>query len=497
MQVVLQLFTTIQDAMYGRQSARCAKTRQFFLRYTDRWSRLPYEELAIEILRINRFMQLQLIRKATVKDPVSSDDDPIFILYHSTAPEIMLDVVKFTSDPEFALGGQIPNFLNYLAIENLTSFLYKGMPTQPYLSEKLFRDLNPELKELLVVLSDDQKWFEAMAIVRMMGIASFSPCCYHWLQKNGDIFEVICRYMYRAPEIIEEKIKAGEVVAKRKDDISMHLLLYRNWDDPVAVARLVGTLTCSHAVFAFYNTMKWSMTDYDVYARHSIVFRRAEVFTHFFRITKQLMIWPNAGQFLNYFVFGIRRCLDMDGAVNDLFIKGLSNSRKHNTPRGIESLKYWSHATIRPTTLGWIVCHALSLNEVFGACACIQILTHVLVNFRNPVVSTVIESIGAELMDLAHLVKFTSALKDEVAVQEIPVQTPILEALLRYAGVSHTVHGQGDTFEGQYIIYVPRILAICAISKLHCAICESLQLQSCTLDTRASLPLNQVGSWVE
>ncbi len=45
-------------------------------------------------------------------------------------------------------------------------------------------------------------------------------------------------------------------------------------------------------------------------------------------------------------------------------------------------------------------------------------------------------------------------------------------------------------------VYVPRILAICAISKLRCAICESLQLQSCTLHTRASPPLNQVGSWV-
>ncbi len=44
--------------------------------------------------------------------------------------------------------------------------------------------------------------------------------------------------------------------------------------------------------------------------------------------------------------------------------------------------------------------------------------------------------------------------------------------------------------------YVPRILAICAISKLCCAICESFQLQSCTLDTRASPPLNQVGCWV-
>ncbi len=45
-------------------------------------------------------------------------------------------------------------------------------------------------------------------------------------------------------------------------------------------------------------------------------------------------------------------------------------------------------------------------------------------------------------------------------------------------------------------VYVPCILAICAISKLRCAVCASLQLQSCTLDTRSSLPLNQVGSWV-
>ncbi len=44
--------------------------------------------------------------------------------------------------------------------------------------------------------------------------------------------------------------------------------------------------------------------------------------------------------------------------------------------------------------------------------------------------------------------------------------------------------------------YVPRILAICTISKLRCAICESLQLQSCTLDTTSSPPLNQVGSLV-
>ncbi len=61
--------------------------------------------------------------------------------------------------------------------------------------------------------------------------------------------------------------------------------------------------------------------------------------------------------------------------------------------------------------------------------------------------------------------------------------------------VSHSKHGTAY-YCNSIILYVPRVFAICAISKLHCAVCESLQLQSCTLDTRASPPLNQVGSWV-
>ncbi len=404
------------------------------------------------MLRINRFLQLQLICRQADKEAPSDGEDPIFILYHGNAPEVMLDIVKFTTDPEFAIGGQSPRVFIYLAIENLTCFLYKGMPTLMYLPEKMFRDLNPELKDLLMVLHDNDRWLEGMAAVRMLGAASFHPYSCRWFSNNVDIFQVVCRYTYRGREAFEERIKAGEITAKRRDDDTNTLLsLYRSWDDTVALARLVGTLTCSFAVCAFYNVTKWSMTDYTVYLNNCVAVRKANVLSHFPYITKQLMTWPKPAQFLNYFLFGVRRCLDMEGATDDLFIKNLSHNRKQGLPQGIESLKHWSNPTIRPTILGWIICHALSLNDVLGACACIQILIHALTTFREPAVSTVIETIGSELMDLAHLVKYTTALKDEVTVDEIPVQTPILEALLRHGRVPYLAHSVEDTIEGHWV----------------------------------------------
>lgn len=440
-----------QDAVYGRRPLRVTKTRQYFLRFTDRWTRLPFEELAIELLRVNRFLQLQLVGRRTELNALKiDDDDPIFILYHGDAPESMLDVFKLIADPEFALGGECPTFLVYLAIENLTCFMYRKMPTLEYLPLKLFRDLQPELRELLLILKEKSMWFEGLAVIRMLGIAAFQPYTSHWLtlNENADIFEIVCRHMYRGREIVDEII----TILKMFDNMTTLLLLHRNWDDSVAIARLVGTQTCTYAVFAFYNVMKWSVTDFDVYLGNAERIRRAEVFPHFFHITKQLMIWPTPGQFLNYFLFGVRRCLDMDGVVSELFLNNAGYGRKQKTPRGIESLKYWNHSKIRPTALGWLICHALSLNEVYGTCASIQILTHVLVNFRDPVVSFVIETIGPELLDLAHLIKYTTELKDEVTVQEIPVQTPILEALLRHGGMSHIPLDKSNTFEGTLIV---------------------------------------------
>ena len=142
------------------------------MRFTDRWSRYPIEELAMELMRIHRFLQVHLLSYDREKGRGNHDDDPVFVMYHAEVPELMLEVVKFSFDPEFALGGQNPSFLCYLAIEILTDFVYKDMPSFTYLSDKLFRDLSPELTDLLVILRDESRWIESLAIIRSVPTAA-------------------------------------------------------------------------------------------------------------------------------------------------------------------------------------------------------------------------------------------------------------------------------------------------------------------------------------
>ena len=428
--------------MYGRKSTQISKAKQYFLKYTDRWTRYPTDELVIELPQINRFIQLHFL--GYTKRNNRTDAGPL-ILYHAEVPEMMLEVIKCSFDPEFSLTDQNRSTLPFLAIECLITFMYKESPMFTLLPEKLFRDLSMGVLDLVDIVRGKMTWVESFASVRLFGIASFNSNCCHWLNTHSSALELLCEHMYRAPEIVEEKIKSGEV-RRHTEHISSLIMMFRTSNDLVQSARLMGTLTANIAVFVFHNVLKWSMSNYEVYLANTHAIKKANVLGCFMRITKQLMIWIEPGQFLNYFLAGIRNCMDMMDGPQVLFLKHLTHFREHKIPKGVESLKYWSHASIVPSTLGWFACHALCLNNALGTGWCISTLTYVLTHARESVSAGIIDTIGAELMDLAHLV--------EVEVpSKIPVQSIILQALLRHGGFSHKIYDLNDSFKGKNHLY--------------------------------------------
>ena len=427
---------------------RVQKTKQYFLRFTDKWAGDAFEEMWLELVEINRFLQLYLLVFTTKANPTEQDEGPI-VFVHAEVPEIMLDVLKLSFDPEFFLDNPKRRCLPYLAIEVIAGFLHKTMPTFDLVSERLFRNLTMGVMDIADVLFGKLSWVETLAAVRFFGVASFHPVSSLWLHKYPNIYEEICRWTYRSVQIVEEKVANGEINSRDENLVSL-ITTFRAGEDLVQSARLMGLHTLNHAILAWHHMMCWCLRDQEIFIHISAYIRRANVLGNFSFIVKQMMTWIEPGQFMNSFMAASRCCLNTPGGFEDLFLANFAYCRENNISLGVASLKYWGHPKLWPSRIGWMIAHGLCLDDSMGCGWCISILHFVLMYGPEEVSSTIIQELGPWLMDLAHLL-------DNEHPTITRVQPGILEALLRYGGISHRLSDRSeklylkvDTYDGQF-----------------------------------------------
>ena len=412
--------------------------RQYLRRFTDCWSRYTGDNMWQELFILNRYLHVHLLSYSRHGD--NSDDTPT-AFYHAEVPEVMLEIVRLSFDPDYFVSSSKRHCLAYLAIEILACFLHKSSQTFCLLPEKLFGDPRIGMDSLVDVLLGKLSWVDTLAVVRFFGTASFSPAAVKWLLEHPDTLQLLCKYMYRSMEVVEEKISRGEI-NKRDEDLVILIKSFRAGEDLNVCCRLMGLLTVNYATFILQNVLRHSQLNYEHFIMISTAIRRANLLGHASYIIKQLMIWIEPGQFINYFLCGVRHCMDMQGGPEALFIEDLTYCRENKIPPGIEGLQFWSHASLWPSRLSWFMCHALCLSDSQGSGWCTFILCYVIDHAEEELCAKILDVIGPELMDLAHLVKIESP-------SAINVQPTILEALLRHIGVPHQVYGVKDSVEGK------------------------------------------------
>ena len=386
---------------------------------------------------LNRFLQVHLLSYSRNRD--TRDDTPT-IFYHAEVPEVMLDIVRLAFNPGYFIGSSKRHCLAYLAIEILCSFVHKISQTFSLVPEKLFADPRMGVESLVDVLFGKLSWVNTLAVVRFFGTASFNPATVKWLLSHPDTLELLCKHTYLSMELVEEKISRGEI-RKCSKDLEDLLQTFRYNDDLELTCRLMGLLTVNHAVFVFQNVIRQCQTSYENFIKISTAVKRADVLGHVSYIIKQLMTWVEPGQFLSYLLGSIEHCLDMQGGPEALFIDNLTYCEENSIPAGIEGLKFWNHSSLWPSRLSWFICHALCLSNSHGSGRCISILLYVLDHVQDELCGKVLNAIGPELMDLAHLIEAEASVR-------IHVQPTIMEAFLRHIGVPHQVYGRNDSVEG-------------------------------------------------
>lgn len=348
-------------------------------------------------------------------------------------------------NPDFFLGSPKTRSLPFLAVEILTCLMHQASDTYLLLPDKLFDDSKTRLESLYDVLTGKLTWFDRLGVLHFYGVASFSPPGLHWLFSNMNTFQEVCTYMYRASDIAEERVRRGEVDS-RHEDLAYQVKAFRSDSDLPLGVRILGLLSTGQAVFVFFNVLRYSRSHYEQFRKVAIAVRKADVLGHFATVVKKIMTWADPTLFLNTFLNGICFCMDMEHGAEELFIENLSNCKEHKIPVGIESLKFWRSETKNPSHLGWFLVHALCLDDMYGSGWCIHILCMLLKTAADNVVASLVENCGHELMDLAHLVTISFP-EDKTKVQSV-----ILEALLRYGGITHK-ENECDTFEGELVCY--------------------------------------------
>lgn len=328
-----------------------------------------------------------------------------------------------------------------MAIEILTCLLHQASDTFLLLPARLFDDAASRLDSLYDVLTGKLTWLDRLGVLHFYGVASFSPPGVYWLFSNIDTYQEVCTYMYRAADIAEDHIRRGEV-DWRHEELSCQIRAFRSDSDLELSARILGLLSTGQAVFVFLNVLRYSRSHYTAFRKVATAVRKARVLDHFATIVKKLMSWTDPTHFLNQFLNGIWLCMDMHRGPEDLFVDNIATCKERKTPVGIESLKYWRSDNKHPTHLGWFLAHSLCLDDLYGSGWCIHILCSLLKNASDNVVTTLVESCGDELMDLAHLVEIS------YPEAKTKVQAVILEALLRHGGITHR-EVACDVFEGE------------------------------------------------
>lgn len=393
------------------------------------------------MLRTRRYLELHVLLYA--KNGDSSDEIPI-MLYHADVPEIMLEMIKQSFNSDFFIGSAKMRCVPSLALSVLTAFVYVYSNTFTVVPDKLFHDSELTLEIVsLGAFQDKLTWFDKLSVVQFYGAASYSRACSLFLQNHPDIVYELCVLMYRGMEVIEEKIKNHEI-NWQNETLACFLTSFRDDEDLETSSRLFGIHTINYAAMFYKNVMESVMLDFVRYQVVGKSVMKSEILRHFPFIVRHIMIWFEPGLYLNTFLTGISHTLGMVGAMRELFMENLSYTIEHKLPLGIDTFKYWGHATRPPNTIAWFLLHSFCLNKHFGSDWCTYILCHILSQGEEEMVDEIVSSFGLDLMDLAHLVEVTHPLV-------ISVQSVILEAILRYGKIQHKVYDRSDLYEGEIL----------------------------------------------
>ena len=422
----------------NRRSSRIQKIRQYFMKYTDMDALLrTTEDIWDEVIQINRFLHILLLINSKKKDPEEQDDTHLF-LYHADAPEILLEMLYRTMRD---LGKHLRyQCLPFLAVQTLTTFIHPKSLSSMHVTEKIFNDSKERIELLVKILDNELTWFDKLAVTYFFSAASQTPAGVYFIMTHLDSFRELCELTYRATEMVEAKIEEKDGIPK-EGKVAILLRAFRLDNDLQLSAQLFSHIAMHNCIMVFRYTIRASMNDPEILFEVMKTIDRASVVEHFSYIIKHLMVWVEPGQYVNQFLEGMRYCVDIPGAVEELFLSDIESAKENRLSVGVDSFKYWKHETRYPMRLTWLLTHAFALRDEMGSGWCIVILCHLLQKGNWGEVGKLIENCGSELMDLAHLLNIEMP-------ERTRVQSIILEALLRFGGFSYYEFGKGPFHEG-------------------------------------------------
>lgn len=419
-----------------------AKLRYCFLLYTGPGAH-PVEPMYSCLVSVNKFLQNHTLLASKAKGKIP-DNSLIYYLHHAEVPQIMLEVLHQACYDSDYFQESKSHCIPYLAIQLLTCFIHPSSATFIFQPDKLFSDSLSRLESLAdIVAGRALNWFNQFSAAQFFGSASFTPQGKHWLYTHLDTYTVLCSNMAKCGSFINEQIRYGDVYSSDRAIVAQ-LRTFRE-GTPRYSARIFGHFVTGQCVYAFVNILQYSHSRYDKFYTVSKAVRAANVLRDFHLVIKQIMSWTDPTHYLLPYLNGVSLCLEMERGFEELLINDIEACRKKDIPVGILSLEYWNQDQgFRrfPSRLAWILVHALCLDNKLGSGWCLHIICWYLERALDKVTFPLIECCGAELMDLAHLVDWDYPTLTRV-------QGVIIEALLRYAGVSHKDF-LGDIHNGNF-----------------------------------------------
>ncbi len=422
----------LQRIITDRDLCKTGKLRQYFLLYTrPAHLRHPVDPICASLAGLNKFLQnhVLLASKAKGKIPESS---VVYYLHHAEVPQILLEMIHQACYQSDYFQEPKAHCIPYLAIQLLTCFIHPTSATFIFQPDKLFADSVSRLESLAdIACGRALNWFNRFSAAHFFGSASFTAQGKLWLYMHLDTYTELCSNMAKCGPFISEQIQRGDVYSSDKS-VMTQLKTFRD-GTPRYSARIFGHLVTGQCIYAFVNMLQYSHSKYDKFYTVSKAVRAANVLRDFHVVIKQIMTWTDPTHFLLPYLNGVSLCLEMEQGFEELLINDLKTCRKNGIPVGILSLRYWNQdlgSRRFPCRVAWVLIHALSLDNKLGSGWCLHILCWYLERAVDEVAFALIESCGAELMDLAYLIEWDYPARTRV-------QGVLLEALLRYGGISH------------------------------------------------------------
>ena len=287
-------------------------------------------------------------------------------LVSANFPEILIDFItrhhkgEFKNDSKFKL---YP--IAYMAVDMLAYFLHRQSVSFPILGEKIFREM-PGAPQQVVALLRNGRWYEALAAMRFFGFASMHPSGTLWLFQRQKLLVEILRYSHCAPEVVERHMPKGRALIE-DETLRAVFGVHIQTGDFVRIAKILSTYAAGMGAVTFSSIMVQFGCNFEEFIIVKRIVYKAELLSNFVNITRQLMSWLSPGRFMSMFLQSIHRCMDMERGANLLFVEDFDFFRRNKIEAGWESLKYWYHQTLRPSSIAYLMCHALTTKSLIGA----------------------------------------------------------------------------------------------------------------------------------